>query len=85
MKSQFLTLNYRDLLHGLVIAFLTALITGIIDLLQKGVVFDWPAVRTILIAGISAALSYLLKSMLSNSRNELFTREPVVKGSGTTA
>ncbi len=85
MKSQFLTLDYRDLLHGLLLAFLTALITGIIDLLQKGAVFDWPAVRTILIAGVSAALSYLLKSMLSNSRNELFTREPEVKGSGTTA
>ena len=81
MKSQFLTLDYRDLLHGLVMAFLTALLTGIIDLLQKGAVFDWPAVRVILIAGLSAALSYLLKCLLSNSRNELFTGEPEVQGS----
>ena len=85
MKSQFLTLDYRDLLHGLVMAFLTALLTGIIDLLQKGAVFDWPSLRGILIAAVSAALSYLLKSMLSNSKNELFTREPEVKGSSKTA
>ena len=76
MKSQFLTLDYRDLLHGLVMAFLTALLTGIIDLLQKGAVFDWPSVRVILIAGVSAALSYLLKCLLSNSRNQLFSPEP---------
>ena len=76
MKSQFLTLDYRDLLHGLVMAFLTALLTGIIDLLQRGAVFDWMSVKGILIAGLSAALSYLLKCLLSNSRNQLLTKEP---------
>jgi len=76
MKSEFLTLDYRDLLHGIVMAFLTALLTGIIDLLQKGSVFDWPSIKTILIAGLSAALSYLLKCLLSNSRNQLLTKEP---------
>ena len=76
IKSQFLTLDHRDLLHGLVMAFLTALLTGIIDLLQRGAVFDWMSVNGILIAGLSAALSYLLKCLLSNSRNQLLTKEP---------
>ena len=81
MKSKFMTLNARDILHGLIMAFLTAFLTGIIDMLQRGAVFDWPAFKPVLIAGISAALSYLLKCLVTNSNNELFTREPVaVKG-----
>jgi hypothetical protein len=76
MKSKILTLDSRDILHGLLMAFLTALLTGIIEMLEKGAVFDWITIKPVLIAGISAALSYLLKSLASNSRNQLFTREP---------
>jgi hypothetical protein len=77
MKSKLFTLDSRDILHGLLMAFLTALLTGIIDMLGKGAVFDWPALKPVLIAGVSAALSYLLKCLATNSRNQLFTREPV--------
>jgi hypothetical protein len=77
MKSKFLTIDTRDILHGIIMAFLTALLTGIIDILQKGAVIDWLSFKTVLIAGFSAALSYLLKCLLSNSQNQLFTREPV--------
>jgi hypothetical protein len=55
--------------------FMTIL-AGIIDMLQKGAAFDWTTLKPVLIAGICAALSYLLKSLLSNSRNQLFTAEP---------
>ncbi len=75
MKSKFLTLDMRDLLHGILIAFLTALLTGIIDILDNGAVFTWVTIKPILIAGISAALSYLLKCLLSNSENRLFEAE----------
>jgi hypothetical protein len=78
MKSKLFTLDSRDILHGIIMAFLTALLTGIIDMLGKGVVFDWPSIKPVLIAGISAALSYLLKCLATNSRNQLFTREPVM-------
>jgi len=76
MKSKFLTIDTRDILHGFIMAFLTALLTGIIDILQKGAVFDWPSLKPVIIAGVSAALSYLLKCLLSNSHNQLLTREP---------
>jgi len=76
MKSKLLTIDSRDILHGLLMAFLTAILTGIIEMLEKGAVFDWITIKPVLIAGISAALSYLLKSLASNSRNQLFTREP---------
>ena len=76
MKSKLFTLDWRDLINGLFIAFLTALLTGIIDILGDGAVFDWIHIKPILIAGISAACAYLLKSLSTNSRNQLFTKEP---------
>jgi hypothetical protein len=76
MKSKLFTLDWRDLINGLFIAFLTALLTGIIDILGNGAVFDWIHIKPVLIAGISAALAYLLKSLSTNSHNQLFTKEP---------
>ena len=76
MKSKLGTLDYRDILNGLLIAFLAAMIDGIIKILNSGAVFDWPHLKPVVIAGISAALSYLLKSLMTNSRNQLFRKEP---------
>ena len=77
MKSRFLTIDYRDFIKGLFIAFLTALLTGILKILETGSSFDWPTIKPVLIAGLCAAISYLLKALVSNSRDELFTKEPV--------
>lgn len=76
MKSRIFTLDLRDLVNGLFVAILTALLTGTIDILGNGAVFDWIHIKPVLIAGISAACAYLLKSLSTNSRNQLFTREP---------
>jgi len=58
------------------VVFLAALIDGIIKILGSGAVFDWPHIQPVLIACISAALAYLLKSLSTNSHNQLFTKEP---------
>ena len=76
MKSKLFTLDWKDLINGLFVAFLTAILTGIIDILGNGAVFDWIHIKPILIAGISAALAYLVKSLSTNSHNQLFTKEP---------
>lgn len=76
MKSKIFTLDTRDLINGLIIAFLTAIITGILELLGNGAVFTWITLKPVLIAGISAALAYLLKSFSTNSHNQLLTKEP---------
>lgn len=78
MKSRFLTLSVRDILIGILMAFMTSALSGVIELLDNGTVFTWLAVRPILIAGLSAALSYLLKCLMTNSRDEFFTSEPKV-------
>jgi len=77
MKSKFLTLDWKDFSRGLLIAFLAAVITGIINILDTGAVFTWETIRPVLIAGISAALSYLLKCLMTNSNDVMFKREPV--------
>jgi hypothetical protein len=79
MKSKFLTLDLKDFLRGLLIAFLTAVITGVIGILDNGAIFNWITIKPVLIAGISAALSYLLKCLVTNSQDQMFKREPVLK------
>ena len=63
-------------MNGLLIACLAALIDGIIKILNSGAVFDWTHLKPVVIAGVSAAYSYLLKSLAPNSHNQLFKREP---------
>ncbi|HPJ68337.1 MAG TPA: hypothetical protein PLQ82_05200 [Desulfobacteraceae bacterium] len=77
MKSKFLTLDWKDFSRGLMIAFLTAVLTGVINILDTGSVFTWVTLKPVLIAGISAALSYLLKCLATNSQDQMFKREPV--------
>ena len=76
MKSKFLTLDWKDLTRGLLIAFLTALLTGVANILDNGAVFTWITIKPVLIAGVSAALSYLLKCLATNSQDQMFKREP---------
>ena len=76
MKSKFFTLDWKDFSRGLLIAFLTAVITGVINILDTGAVFTWITLRPVLIAGISAALSYLLKCLATNSQDQMFKHEP---------
>jgi hypothetical protein len=76
MKSKFLTLDWKDFSRGLLIAFLTAVISGIIEMLDIGAIFTWVTIKPVLIAGVSAALSYLLKCLMTNSQDQMFKREP---------
>ena len=76
MKSKFFTLDWKDLSRGLLIAFLAAVISGIIELLDTGAIFTWMTMKPVLIAGVSAALSYLLKCLMTNSQDQMFKREP---------
>ncbi len=76
MKSKFLTLNWKDFSRGLLIAFLTAFLTGVINILDNGAVFTWVTVKPVVIAGVSGALSYLLKCLATNSQDQLLKREP---------
>jgi membrane associated rhomboid family serine protease len=78
MKSKFLTLDWKDFSRGLLIAFLTAVISGIIEMLDIGTIFTWVTIKPVLIAGVSGALAYLLKCLMTNSQDQMFKREPTI-------
>ena len=78
MKSKFFTLDWKDFSRGLLIAFMTAVISGVIEMLDTGAIFTWLTMKPVLIAGVSAALSYLLKCLMTNSQDQMFKREPLL-------
>jgi hypothetical protein len=75
MRSTFLNLNARDFFKGLVMVLVTALVTGLYELLQNGSPFDWPNLKVVLIASVGAGVAYILKNFFTNSQGELFTFE----------
>ena len=71
-NSKFFNLNWADLGKGLLIAFLTALLGGILELLQAGTLpTTWVAFQPILELSLAAAVSYLLKNLFTNSEGQL--------------
>jgi hypothetical protein len=79
MNSKFFNLNWADLGKGLLIAFLTALLGGILELLQAGQLpTTWVAFQPILELSLAAAVSYLLKNLFTNSEGSLMKGEPGV-------
>ena len=76
-NSSFGKLNLRDLINGLVVAFLTASLTGLIQILDSGVLPDLLQLRTAGLSGLVAALAYLLKNLVSNSKGQVGVGEDV--------
>jgi hypothetical protein len=76
MNSKLYKVNSKDLINGLLIAFITALLTGIVELLQGGAILDWNSIKPVLIAAVCAAISYLIKCLGTNSQDQLFAAEP---------
>lgn len=76
MKARFFSLNGNDLLKGLLIAFLTALLTGLLELFQAGpFLFNWVTFQPIVYAAVAAGMSYLIKNMFTNSQGQLLVSE----------
>lgn len=78
MNSKFLKLNAADFIKGLALAVITALVTGLYELIQSGwqLTFDWITFKPIVMATAAAALSYLIKNLMTNSSGQLLEKEP---------
>lgn len=71
-RSIYKSLNGADFLKGLLIAFLTALFTGLLKLFEAGpFVMDWPTFQPIVYAAVGAALSYIIKNYFTNSEGQI--------------
>ena len=75
MMSNFLNLNYKDLLKGLFITVLTTILGWVYTIIQTGLLPTLDNLKTIWLAGLGAGISYLIKNLLSSSKWELFTTE----------
>jgi hypothetical protein len=70
-NSPFGKLNLRDLINGLVVAFLTASLTGLVQILDSGVLPTLAELKSAGLAGVVASLAYLLKNLVTNSQGEV--------------
>jgi hypothetical protein len=69
--SNFFNLNTKDFIKGLIVAVLSALFAGVLELLKAGpFVFDWPTFQPIVMTALAAALAYLSKNLFTNSTGE---------------
>ena len=73
--SNFLNLNFDDLVKGFVVAFLSAALTGIVTTLDPGVLPTLAELKSAGIVGLTAGLSYLLKNLLTNSQGEILKKD----------
>ena len=66
MKSNFLNLNFKDILKGLLTAIITAISAYIYEAIQSGnlTAIDWKFVGS---TALIAAIGYLTKNLLTNS------------------
>lgn len=80
MKSTFLKLNTKDIVKALILTFITALLTGIYQLLQTNRLLTWDSLKPVVISSIAAMLGYLLKNVFTNSEDKFMATEPKPDG-----
>ena len=76
MKSNFLSLGMKDLIRSVIVASGTAALTVLIPVLQGGGVPTPENYRVAGLSAIAAGLSYLLKNLFTNSKDQLAKPEP---------
>jgi len=72
MNSDFLKLNLSDVIKGCIVSVITAILTALLPLLQSGQI---PEYKTLLFAGLTAGVSYLLKNLFTSSTGDFLKKE----------
>ena len=75
MNSNFLKLNFVDVLKGLIVAILTAILGAVYAILSAGGLPTMQDAKTIGISCLWAGIAYLLKNIFTNSDWQPFTTE----------
>lgn len=73
-QSKFGKVNLRDALHGFVVAFLTASLTGVLESLQTGHLPSLASAKVHATMGLIAGLSYVIKQFLQNDAGVLLKK-----------
>ena len=67
MKSNFFTLDWKDLGNGAITAAITALLTALVQSLDSGKLPTVEEIKASLVMAAIAGISYLVKNLLTNS------------------
>lgn len=67
-KAKFLSLNWKDAIHGILVAFLGSLTYSVYDLLNSGKLpTTWADFKPILVSALVFTIGYIIKNFFSNS------------------
>lgn len=73
--SDFFKLNARDLAKGILLAFITAIVTAVTQTVSNGGLPTLPQLKGAALVGLSAAIAYLIKNLLTNNEDEFFKKD----------
>jgi len=67
-KAKFLSLNWKDAIHGVLVAFFGSLMYSVYDLLSSGKLpTTWADFKPILVSALVFTVGYIIKNLFSNS------------------
>ena len=75
MKSTYLTINIADLVKGATVAAGTVMLSLIGSMIESGAFITDAQLIIAVKTGVLAAVSYLIKNVFTNSKDELFKSE----------
>jgi predicted exporter len=74
--SDLFKLNWADLGKAVLLAFITTFLGGVYAIIQTGAFPTLAELGAAAMAGLGAALAYLVKNFFTNSQNKLAAPEP---------
>jgi hypothetical protein len=74
--SNFLNLNTSDFVKGLIVAVLTVVVSGVGSIISTGSLPTSTQWKVIGLAGVSAAVAYIIKNLFTNSQGQFLGKEP---------
>jgi hypothetical protein len=74
-NAEFGKINGADVVKGFVVAALTSLLNSVVVVLSTGALPTLDSLRGMAIVGLSAGMAYLVKNLLTNSRDQLLRGE----------
>lgn len=69
--SNYLSLNVRDILHGFFVAFVGAILSGIVAILDAHQLPNAAQLKDFALIGLTAGVSYVLKNVFQNNQGDL--------------
>lgn len=75
MKSQFLKLNFKDVVKGSIVVLLTTILSSVITIIQVGSIPSSTDIKGILATACTAGFAYFVKNLFTNSNDEI-AKEP---------